>query len=274
MIKNIAVARETVSIIKKGRYEAGGREVAFNPAEHTQVKVYTPQMGEELLNKDFASLKRRTPCAAEVVNADSFEAAEDMDRSLVMSFANAFKAGGGFALGAAAQEEALCRCSTLYASISSERAAEMYRYNILHLSRTASDYMLLSENVLVFRDAGLKLLPEPFTAGVITVPAPNRRGMAFLASAKLIEETMLRRIRILLAIAAENSYRNLVLGAWGCGAFGNDPFDVAGYFRRALFDEGRAYLFDRVKFAVHGPKDGKNFRAFKDVFEGAPAAEA
>ena len=131
-----------------------------------------------------------------------------------------------------------------------------------------SDYMLLSPNVLVFRNASLELLAEPFTAGVITVPAPNKRGAAMFAPAGLVEETMLRRIRILLLIAADNRYRNLVLGAWGCGAFGNKPQDVAEYFRKVLINEGYGRLFDEVRFAIYGPENGNNITWFRKVFCG------
>ena len=145
-----------------------------------------------------------------------------------------------------------------------KRSADAARF--MHVGMVESDYMLLSPNVLVFRNAELELLEEPFSAGVITAPAPNKRGAALLASSKLVEETMLRRIRILLLIAADNGYRNLVLGAWGCGAFGNKPQDVAGYFRQVLIDEGHGYLFDEVRFAIYGSENGKNITEFRKVF--------
>ena len=184
----------------------------------------------------------------------------------VMNFANAHRAGGGFELGANAQEEALCRCSTLFASISSAEAKEMYRYNNSHISAVESDYMLLSPEVCVFRDAEGQLMEDNFTAAVITVPAPNKRGAAMFATSKLISETFIRRIRIMLAIAIENGYRNLVLGAWGCGAFGNKPESVAEYFRQVLIDDGYGKCFDNVCFAIYGRTDSRNFTAFNDVF--------
>ncbi len=84
--------------------------------------------------------------------------------------------------------------------------------------------------------------------------------------AGLVDETMLRRIRILLLIAADNRYRNLVLGAWGCGAFGNKPQDVAEYFRKVLIDEGYSGFFDEVRFAIYGPENGNNIMWFRKVF--------
>ena len=87
--------------------------------------------------------------------------------------------------------------------------------------------MILSPNVCVFRNEQCELLEQPFLAAVITAPAPNRYGAALLTSQKTISETMLGRIRIMLRIAVNHGYKNLVLGAWGCGAFGNNPDDVS-----------------------------------------------
>ena len=188
-------------------------------------------------------------------------------KTAVLNFANPIKPGGGVLHGANAQEEALCRCSTLYASITSDSAAEMYRYNNTHLSATESDYMLLSQEVCVFRDHKCNLLQEPFSTTVITAPAPNHRGAAVFASKKTIEETFLRRISIILRTAVQYGYRNLVLGAWGCGAFGNDPEMVAKCFQQALAADSLTLYFDTVCFAIYGSEDGKNYQAFKSVFQ-------
>lgn len=267
-MNNIKAAKETIKITECGYYEVSGKKVVFSKEEHNCVTVYSPEDGEKLLEKYASIPSDGRICTFKVINSDSFEAARDMEKPFVMNFANAHNPGGGFKLGANAQEEALCRCSTLYASISSPKASEMYRYNNTHVCMVESDYMLLSPNVLVFRNASLELLAEPFTAGVITVPAPNKRGAAMFAPAGLVEETMLRRIRILLLIAADNRYRNLVLGAWGCGAFGNKPQDVAECFRKVLIDEGYGRLFDEVRFAIYGPENGNNITWFRKVFCG------
>ena len=79
--------------------------------------------------------------------------------------------------------------------------------------------------------------------------------------------SVIRRIKILLLIAADNGYKNLVLGAWGCGAFGNKPHDVAGYFKQILIDEGYGYFFDEVRFAIYGSENGKNISEFRRIFE-------
>lgn len=123
--------------------------------------------------------------------------------------------------------------------------------------------MLLSPNVCVFRDARLNLLLEPYNVAVATVPAPNLRSMK--VEHDDLSRLMLRRIRYFLAMVAAKKYKNLVLGAWGCGAFRHNPNDVAGYFHKVLIDEGFAALFENVVFAI--VNSNENLMAFKKTFE-------
>lgn len=265
-LKLIQAARETMAITKAGRYVWMGDEKVLPEGDYGAVEVVSPECGAELLGRDFSGVFREKMCRIEVTGEDSFQAASRFGRALVLNFANAHHPGGGFLLGARAQEEALCRASTLYASISSEKAKEMYRHNNTHLSAVESDYMLLSPDVCVFRDVDGEPLERPFMAAVVTVPAPNRRGAALFASEERIRETFLRRIRIILRLAADRGYRDLVLGAWGCGAFGNAPAMVAECFRTALMEDGFGRAFDTVVFAVYGKPDGPNLVTFREIF--------
>ena len=70
----------------------------------------------------------------------------------------------------------------------------------------------------------------------------------------------------MLAAAAKYGYKTLVLGAWGCGAFGNKPKDVAEYFRQVIIDEGYGKGFDEICFAIYGREDGNNITNFRNVF--------
>lgn len=266
-MNNIQIANETIKITEECRYEVGKKLIELPDLNYKKTEIFSPEDGKALLEENISQYFGDRLCDIEVTCEDSFTAAQRLDKPIVMNFANAHKAGGGFRLGANAQEEALCRCSTLYASITSQSAAEMYRYNNTHISPVESDYMLLSPDVCVFRDVHCTLLEEPFTVSVITLPAPNRRGAAMFASKKLIGETITRRIRIMLHIAANHGCRNLVLGAWGCGAFGNSPTDVSEYFKTVLIGEKYGMCFDRVVFAIYGKTDGRNITAFRKTFE-------
>ena len=264
---NIRIAKETISITKKKEYAVGDKTVKLPEVDPEEVIVISPEDGARLLDTDISSYKQAKPCRIRVVNADSFQAGRMYENPLVMNFANAHNPGGGFLIGATAQEEALCRCSTLYASITSKKAAEMYRYNNTHLSRVESDHMLISPNVVVFRDEHYEFIDPPVVLSVITLPAPNRYGAALLASDKMIGETFIRRIRIMLLAAMKYGYKNLVLGAWGCGAFGNPPLKVADYFKEVIISRELGKCFDEICFAIYGKEDGENITAFRSVFE-------
>lgn len=260
----IKIAKETIKITKEKKYVYDNQEVCLPECDYSDVKVYSPEDGERLLGE--YTMENHNTCKIVITSEDSYQAAARYDNPLVMNFANAHNPGGGFQLGATAQEEALCRCSTLYESISSKKAEEMYKYNNQNLSQVESDYMLLSE-VCVFRNNKCELLKNPFMVGVITVPAPNRIGAAMFASDKKVADAMIRRIRIMLLIAKENGYKNLVLGAWGCGAFHNKPETVAEYFKQVLLEENYGQYFDKVCFAIYGSENGKNITAFRKCFE-------
>ena len=261
-MNNVQIANETLRIIKEKQYEYKGVKVSLPDMDYSDVTVYSPEKGAQLV--DERTDTDGDMCRIILTTEDSFEAASRYNDAMVMNFANAHNPGGGFRLGATAQEEALCRCSTLYESINSKKASEMYKYNNSHISQVESDYMLFSR-VCVFRNKKCELLEEPFNTYVITIPAPNRIGAAMLASDKLINETMIRRIRIMLMIAKENGCKNLVLGAWGCGAFRNKPGDVASCFKKVIVDEGYGKYFDEICFAIYGNEDGKNYTEFKKV---------
>lgn len=262
-MNNIQIAKETIQITKDMQYKLGEKTIELPLLDYSVVTVYSPEKGNELLSENIT--KTGEMCKITITSEDSYQAASRYQDCMVMNFANAHNPGGGFLMGATAQEEALCRCSTLYESISSEKAGEMYKYNNTHLSKVESDYMLYSD-VCVFRNSKCELLEEPFLTGVITVPAPNRIGAAMFASDKEVEETMIQRIRILSLIAYKQGKKNLVLGAWGCGAFHNSPKNVAQYFKTVLVDEGYGKLFDEVCFAIYGSENGKNIVAFRECF--------
>lgn len=265
-MNNIDIGKETIRITKDKKYYINSKEIHLPDLDFEKVIVISPDEGKEMIDHCYSEYKNESMCRIKIINSDSFQAGRNYDNSLVMNFANAHHPGGGFLLGANAQEESLCRCSTLYASLTSETASEMYRYNNSRISKVESDYMLLSPNVAVFRDEKCNLLESVSIMGVITIPAPNKRGSAFLAKKELIKETFIRRIRIMLLIAAKYGYKNLVLGAWGCGAFGNDPKDVAEYFKYVLINEEYGKCFNEVCFAIYGSENGKNITAFNNAF--------
>ena len=264
-MSNIKIASEALKIIKNKEYEIDGKVIRLPDENYEEVVVIDPSEGRELASQELKFFDEAM-CKFKVVNEDSFQAAMKYKDVLVLNFANPFNPGGGFRLGGNAQEESLCRCSTLYASITSKKATEMYWYNHTHPSRVESDYMLISPKVCVFRNEQNELLEKPVVLSVVTSSAPNKLGTAILASERMVRETMTRRMKIMFRAASQAGYKNLVLGAWGCGANGNKPQLVADYFKSVIIDEGYGKLFDEICFAILGKDDGKNITAFRECF--------
>jgi uncharacterized protein (TIGR02452 family) len=168
----------------------------------------------------------------------------------ILNFASARHPGGGFLGGSQAQEESLARSSALYAS--QQRAMIFYERHRASPSLLYSDAMIYSPQCPVFRDDAGRLLDAPQFASFITSAAPNAGEIADNRphEAKGIAETLDRRVEGVLALAASQGYRRLVLGAWGCGVFRNDPQMVADIFAQHLRSDAYAGRFDTVRFSV------------------------
>ncbi|RPK85597.1 hypothetical protein EES45_02375 [Streptomyces sp. ADI97-07] len=248
------IARETEAIVEAGHYRTPeGREVTIEralTAALSGTRLYGPEpVPVAVLDTD------RTP-VIEVTGESSLQAARRMTgasagRVAVLNYASARNPGGGYLNGAQAQEEALCRGSALYVTLL--RAPEYYAHHRAERSAFYTDRVIHSPGVPVFRDDRGRLLDTPYTAGFLTSPAPNagviRRREPEHAHG--IPAALASRAERVLEVAAVRGYRRLVLGAWGCGVFQNDPDEVAGAFRALLADGGRfAGHFEQIVFGV------------------------
>ena len=184
---------------------------------------------------------------------------------LALNFANGVNPGGGFLNGALAQEECLCRSSALYLTLEDDL---MYEFHGSRRKPDSSDWCILSPAVPFFRRDDGSALDQPWLLDVITCAAPYAPGIGQPRSRKLLKT----RIHRLLSIASFRNYESLILGAWGCGAFGNDPRQTALDFRDALENEFRG-AFSHAFFAVADwSPDRKFLGPFRDVFSSNSAA--
>lgn len=263
------VAQQTEQIVAAGAYRASdGREVSIATA------VEAARAGTRMHGPDPVHVSPTADADTffEVTGESSLEAARRLGGKVaVLNFASARNPGGGFLNGAQAQEEALCRASALYTCLL--RAPEFYDHHRTHRDPFYTDRVIHSPAVPVFRDDRGRLLDEPYTAGFLTAAAPNAgviRRTAPQRAAELPQALAVRAERV-LETAAAHGYRQLVLGAWGCGVFQNDPAQVAGAFRALLGPHGRfARVFERVTFGVLDRTTGHTVRgAFAQVFPGA-----
>jgi uncharacterized protein (TIGR02452 family) len=269
------VAKETLDLLERGAYRApSGAEVSIRDAVDRAVRgtvLYRPDELDRLLEARGpgpAGLAPRVEVSSETTGqaARRLVQAEGL-RVLALNFASAKNPGGGFLNGSQAQEESLARCSALYPCLLTQR--EYYEQNRAWPSLLYTDHLIYSPDVPFFRDARLELLEAPFLASVLTAPAPNageelRRDPH--AGPRIRAALELRAAKLLL-VAALQGHRCLVLGAWGCGVFRNDPAAVAEVFAGALGHPRLAGSFERVVFAVYERGgSGPNLRAFQQRF--------
>lgn len=193
----------------------------------------------------------------------------------VLNFASARNPGGGYLRGSRAQEEDLCRSALLYTCL--VEAPDYYEAHRASRDLRYSHRVIVSPGVPVIRGEGGELLARPYPVTFLTSPAPNAGQLALRAEAAAagtgagadadpdpegaelngavdangavdVRGVLAERAERVLAAAAQHGIRALVLGAWGCGVFRNDPAQVAEAFEGALARYGAA--FDRVVFAV------------------------
>ncbi|MCM1327475.1 MAG: TIGR02452 family protein [Bacteroidales bacterium] len=229
------------------------------------------------------------PAKVVVSRRRSLEAAKQYTnlKVCVLNFASATNAGGGVTKGSSAQEEAICRCSTLYPCIADDKVMGGFHYkhrNALQagqMNALYNDDCIYTPKVMVFKEdtAHPKLLPENewYDVDIISCAAPNLRNKPSNAmnpssgdkavSIKSDELSKLHKKRMgrIFDIAGLHGVEVVILGAFGCGAFQNPPNIVA----EAIYEiiENYRNHFRVIEFAVYcSPKDTGNYDAFKRVF--------
>lgn len=171
-------------------------------------------------------------------------------RVAVLNFADALTPGGLVFEGVETQEEDLCRCSNLYPCISQDKVFDdYYGYNRSLENDIYSDRLIYSKDVLFFKDEDYWCIPIRTKCDVITCPAPIECSD---------KQVFVNRIKCIIGSAYSKGVDHLILGKFGCGAFGNDPRLVATTFKEVL-DEYK--LFDVVYFPVFDDSESS------DIFE-------
>lgn len=234
------------------------------------------------------SIDAETPEELEVyvTKERSFEAAIRLHREnpkakiAVHNFASATNPGGGVTRGAQAQEECLCRCSTLYPVLAQPRLMrEFYQFHRDQHDVRYTDRCIYSPGIYIIKSdtAAPKRLPkeEWVDVDVITVAAPNLRpkpynpmnpgsGTPISISDDDLLQLHIKRAQHMLSVAALNKAEILVLGAFGCGAFQNNPNVVARAYQSVLSEFKSR--FKKITFAVYcSPSDTRNYEEFSSI---------
>ncbi|MCL1874089.1 MAG: TIGR02452 family protein [Clostridiales bacterium] len=247
-----ALAQETVRVAREGKYIADGVlvDISQDVSYANTHSVFISQSESDCREKSFT--QKTGMMMLEFSNESTLSAIfylqNPEDKPLgVLNFASAKNPGGGFLSGAMAQEESLAAVSNLYDTLL--QCPEYYEINKAHQSFRYTDCAIWSPDVVFFRDEAGRFLRHPAKASVLTLPAVNygqvlRKG----EDARLAKTAMKRRMKIALATFADKGCKAVILGAYGCGVFRNDPEDVAAWWDELLMDYGGH--FKKVFLAV------------------------
>lgn len=179
----------------------------------------------------------------------------------VLNFASYKNPGGGFLQGSRAQEECLCQSSYLYNVL--REFPSYYEWNNKHLNKAMYENRAIFSPYIMFEQGDDKEY-----CSVITCAAPNLTpnkkygyGITAEENSKILES----RIKFVLDIAAREKVDTLILGAFGCGVFGQDATEVITLFNKYLMDERKN--FKRVIYAIPNSMHGDNYQKAVKIFK-------
>lgn len=187
-----------------------------------------------------------------------------LGKTCLLNMASHYSPGGGVRHGARAQEEEVCRRSNLIVGL--ETAPNDQLYPILD-----TEY-IYTNDVTFFKGQDYKLCNE-FMADVITIPAINlnKEKDRFVRDIDESYDSLMRAkvYAMIVAPVLQGQCENLVLSAFGCGVFKNDPKYVAGLFKKFLVDDGLRFLYKNISFAIlnDGNSVANNFEIFSETFK-------
>ena len=256
------IALNTLEILEQGSYtNKKGEQVSIKEQQtfaEENTTVYSPETSDKLLKHELSPLFTK-PAEINVNSKTTLDAVRDIISHghtdvVCLNFASAKNPGGGFLGGSQAQEESIARATGLYPCLL--KALPYYETNRRFKSCFYTDYMIYSPAVPILKDENGSVLETPVQTGIITAPAVNAGVVRKREPEKLddIGPVMKRRISKVLRIALLHEHTSIVLGAWGCGVFGNDPDEVAQYFNDVIEAE-YMYSFRQITFAIYTQND-------------------
>lgn len=223
-----------------------------------------PPLPEKKFDKtEVTVVKRRTFEAAIAIQHKNLEF-----KIAVHNFASATNPGGGVKHGSRAQEESLCRCSTLYPVLNTkENWKNYYSVNRERNDTRYDDACIYTPEIIVCKtdtEHPARLPRDGWdNVDVITIAAPNLRKIEISDDELLALQE--KRIRHMFTVVAHHGAEIFVTGAFGCGAFRNNPDVIAAVYKKVLPEfEGH---FKEIVFAIYcRPDETQNFDAFRKAF--------
>ncbi|MEE1046556.1 MAG: TIGR02452 family protein, partial [Clostridia bacterium] len=202
-------------------------------------------------------------------------------KGCILNFASSVAPGGGVVNGSQAQEESICRVSTLYFALSDKNTAGKFydrHWELIHqgqFNRRNTDDIIYTPGVTVVRDDSNNEVELPenewYQIDVITCAAPDIRNIVDETEYNPVENELYRefvkRWKCILSAGAKHKADVLILGAFGCGVFANPPKLVAEAFCEAV--KGYEKYFEIIELAIYSPRENNaNYNAFMNVLYG------
>lgn len=259
--QRVIVYKETIKTVKRGNYEVNGHTVTL---PDSKPMVDGTKFYSKKVEVDYNNLKKYDTII-KVINDDCIYVAEEMLRRglkpAMLNMASFSTPGGGVVNGSAAQEESIFRRTNIFKSLYQfhcigenygiKQAEERYPLNY-------NFGVIYTPNVTVFKMAekdDCKLLERPFSIDVISCSAVKRPALRDGLIAPWTKDTILSKIRQIFDAALANGNDSLVLGAFGCGAYGTPPEQMAELFKKVIENERYKKAFKEISFAIIDDKN-------------------
>lgn len=267
-------ALEVVDICKKGSYLVSNNEIKFADKMFNCMKdtFYISASKTYVTPERFSGLKTfENSVKIELTGEKTVDAIlrlKDAENVGVLNFASARHPGGGFMTGAQAQEESLCLCSGLYSCLITMEARKYFQENGKQPLSCYTDAMIYSSKVPFFKNSNNENV-DYVCVDVLTCPAINRGALMgkdnLSSSISVYDKMMYDRMFKCLCLFREQGCKTLILGAFGCGVFGNHPATISQnwYDLLSTYDFG----FDKIVFAVYDrPPNMSCFNHFSKIW--------
>lgn len=271
----VSVFNHTLKVLKENEKTIHAQNLSI-----LKQKIYIAE--EQYFEKPEAKFEKTNIVVTKNRTMEAGRAWSKKGNTAVLNFASATTPGGGVVKGSSAQEECLCRVSSLYNCLNQNVCwSRFYNPHRKDANVVHNNDIIYTPKVIGIKDDDYNDLDEKdfYYVDVITCAAPNLREVpnngwcnvgesnnAVQIPDDELYNVHLSRAKAILNVAAENKIHNLVLGAFGCGAFQNNPEVVAKAYKTAL-DEFQG-VFENIEFAIYCKDyETQNYEIFKKILE-------
>ncbi|MBS0634943.1 MAG: TIGR02452 family protein [Verrucomicrobia bacterium] len=242
---------ETVEASKKG-YFCRGKFITLNPATVTKMQQGTKVLSLDMLKPTKSPKVETTFLVEDIDTLDLMQRLiKEGHNPVGLNMANKDHAGGAVEIGAPAQEESLFRrtnyCQALYLKENPHLQAQLP--NGYHIPEHG---LIYSPDVQIIRTSEKEGSEwcEPCSVSLIAAAAYDLRPAGDALSPKEVRAGLAKKVCALLRCAKLYNHNAVVLGAWGCGAFENDPQLVAETIKEVLQEKEFKGAFSVVAFPI------------------------